>query len=133
MIVLLLVVMMLAIPVGMVLYSKGVVLPKPHVPFVHDGEAEAPAFIERDLDKDSPFAHLLPADYEPPPRKWDDPQFYDRGGILWTDAPIPPKLHKCFAWTKMNKGFNPTVSRCACGAMEISPDWRGMWSERNSR
>lgn len=53
----------------------------------------------------------------------------DLDGVHWSDAPVPPRWHRCKAQTQ---GLLPTgwVSRCACGAISKDGRW---WSRRNSR
>ena len=53
----------------------------------------------------------------------------DLNGVSWSDAPVPPRWHRCKAQTQ---GLLPTgwVYRCACGAISSDARW---WSQRNSR
>lgn len=46
-------------------------------------------------------------------------------GIDWTEAPIPPRFHRCWPQTS---GMG--VQRCACGAIGRG---FGPWMEKNSR
>lgn len=54
-----------------------------------------------------------------------------KDGIEWFDAPLPPRLHKCFAQTEGWIGFDQ-VLRCACGAMR-NPRFGKTWMDVNSR
>lgn len=65
-------------------------------------------------------------------------------GVPWYDAPVPRRLHRCFAQTIGNEsdliGVVRTIERCACGSISIV-DWRDLnravhmnnWAQRNSR
>lgn len=65
-------------------------------------------------------------------------------GVPWHDAPVPRKLHRCFAQTIGDEsdllGIVRTIERCACGSISIV-DWRDLnravhmnnWAQRNSR
>lgn len=51
-------------------------------------------------------------------------------GVPWHEAPLPPRIHKCFVQTRGWIGFDE-VHRCACGAIR-NPRFGGHWLERNS-
>lgn len=55
----------------------------------------------------------------------------DRDGISWHEAPLPPRRHRCEAWTKGQSGLT-LVERCACGGIRIGGPY-GMWDEVNQR
>jgi hypothetical protein len=50
-------------------------------------------------------------------------------GVLWSDAPLPPKRHTCWAQTR---GFMymKFVHRCPCGGFSLDED---IWLDRNKR
>ncbi len=59
----------------------------------------------------------------------------NRDGILWADAPLPRRWHRCKVWTapgpnawkdRILQGFD---GRCACGAIK----WEGHWMRKNER
>lgn len=52
-----------------------------------------------------------------------------RGGVEWSKAPLPRRLHSCHAQTR---GFldDIFVEWCACGGIRME---HGRWMERNSR
>jgi hypothetical protein len=49
-------------------------------------------------------------------------------GIHWTDAPLPPRWHRCKPQTR-GYATGEFVQRCACGAVWIL----GGWTNRNER
>lgn len=49
--------------------------------------------------------------------------------ILWYEAPLPRRWHRCWAQTA-DASFSPSVRRCPCGG--VSLDY-GRWVGRNSR
>lgn len=53
-----------------------------------------------------------------------------RDGIRWMDAPIPPRLHRCFVQTRGWSNMFTRVHRCACGAIRMDG---GPWLRRNER
>lgn len=52
------------------------------------------------------------------------------GGVPWNEAPLPPRMHKCWAQTTGWIGFEQ-VQRCACGALR-NPRFGGGWLDKNS-
>lgn len=52
------------------------------------------------------------------------------GGVPWAEAPIPPRIHRCYAHTTGWIGFDQ-IQRCACGAIR-NTRFNG-WLEKNSR
>lgn len=52
-----------------------------------------------------------------------------RGGVPWSKAPLPRRLHRCRPW---HVGYlMQRIERCACGAMRS--DIYNHWHDRNSR
>jgi hypothetical protein len=49
-------------------------------------------------------------------------------GIMWNDAPLPPRWHRCGAQTRGWISLN-YIERCPCGATRLAPG--GRWTERN--
>lgn len=60
-----------------------------------------------------------------------------KDGIWWFDAPIPRRIHKCWAQTTAYDILGlREVERCACGAIRMdgdNPYRKSYWYERNSR
>lgn len=48
--------------------------------------------------------------------------------VLWADAPLPPRLHRCRPQTRGWVGLD-YVERCACGAARMSS--RAPWVNKN--
>jgi len=59
-----------------------------------------------------------------PPRT----EIYELDGIGWTDAPMPPYSHTCWAQTLAWMDYFTQVRRCPCGAISIAPYG---WAEKN--
>lgn len=53
-----------------------------------------------------------------------------RDEVPWTEAPLPPRIHKCFAQTVGALDNGNVINRCACGAFRYYP---GPWDDVNSR
>lgn len=49
-------------------------------------------------------------------------------GVMWVDAPLPRRLHRCKAQTRELLGVCYT-EHCACGAIRFTR--RGPWSYKN--
>jgi len=65
----------------------------------------------------------------------DLPRFTHVNGIWFFDAPLPPRLHRCRAWTTDEV---TGAQRCACGALAFrdgpgSEGWADVNSRRNDR
>lgn len=54
-----------------------------------------------------------------------------RKGVLWHDAPLPRRGHRCKTWTVGKTWDNQRVDYCACGAVRMNDT--GPWLKRNSR
>jgi hypothetical protein len=52
------------------------------------------------------------------------------GGVLWADAPLPRRWHRCRPQTRgwIRAGY---TERCACGAGRLAA--HGRWAWRNER
>lgn len=50
-------------------------------------------------------------------------------GVAWYDAPVPPRLHRCWPQTIGTINYFDTVERCACGGQKSGR----FWLERNTR
>ena len=42
------------------------------------------------------------------------PDWGDRHGLVWRDAPIPPRFHRCRVWS-YGWWAGTRIERCACG------------------
>lgn len=51
------------------------------------------------------------------------------GGVLWYEAKVPRRFHRCYAHMTGLASFK-MVERCACGAIRIDGD---RWMEKNAR
>ena len=56
---------------------------------------------------------------------------YDLDGVSWSDAPLPPRIHKCSAQTRGRDGFR-IVLRCPCGGINDTGG-HGLWVFKNER
>lgn len=56
-------------------------------------------------------------------REW----VFHRDGVPWSEAPLPPAIHQCEAWSSTRANG---VERCACGANRYPP---GEWWGKNTR
>jgi hypothetical protein len=54
------------------------------------------------------------------------------GGVLWADAPLPPRWHRCTTQTRGWIGLN-WIERCACGATKLDGRWIGKNETRHHR
>lgn len=59
----------------------------------------------------------------------EDGLLHNRDDILWADAPIPRRWHRCTAWT-YGYCYGSFYERCACGAVRRD---RRSWFDRNTR
>jgi hypothetical protein len=50
-------------------------------------------------------------------------------GVSWSDAPLPPMIHRCTPQTQGWIEFD-YVGRCACGAIQGNS---GYWQQKNDR
>lgn len=55
------------------------------------------------------------------------------GGVPWHEAPLPPRVHRCWAQTDGRINYFEQVQRCACGGIRTSAVKGSDWFERNSR
>lgn len=51
-------------------------------------------------------------------------------GVPWYEAPLPPRIHACYAQTRGWVNYFDRIDRCACGAVRRD---RGRWMNVNER
>ena len=72
-------------------------------------------------------------DPRPTSDRWDAPEMEHLDGVSWLDAPIPHRIHRCWAQTRGWIGFS-LIERCACGGVRHhGPRRARLWLEKNSR
>jgi hypothetical protein len=56
----------------------------------------------------------------------------NKDGMSWSDAPLPPWLHRCRIWSSGVDEFD-FIGRCPCGAIYIMGGWINKNETRISR
>jgi hypothetical protein len=85
-----------------------------------------------DLPKDYPDADQFQLEYMSP---HGDVALWNRDGVPWPDAPLPPRFHRCKAQTAGWTNWFEFIERCACGAARMNrhPLWINKNETRKNR